>query len=367
MEIITRKEKVRWGDILIGQRDDDVWTYENATVTAPTDSPAKPLIQSVTIGGTWTAAKPAIYTVQIGGTWTASDTLTIGSTTFTAAADPTGNQFSAGGSGAVIVEDLQAAGLAVTGFTIACDGDTITLTQTVPGTGNAPTVSNTGTAGTAVLAKTQNYKAGDTITISGTTYTCVEGASTATGTVQFEPTATSEEIVEIIVTDPLTITNFTITRDGAKVIIAQTTAGTGTALTNSNVSISGTTGKAVLATVQTAEAAVVGGGQYDLVPGDPVCLVSTSSDGKRTVKPVNTTVANDVSAFVGFCRDCGTVANGKTETVVIVTAPCRLDKKNLPAKDAFGNVIVWSATDTGTVGKAAFDKGFRFGENIVGG
>lgn len=220
-------------------------------------SEAIPLQQSVTIGGTFAPAIPEVYQIQIGGTWAANNTLVIGSTTFTAKADPTtaSNEFSAGGTGDVIVQDIKAAGLAVTGFTVTYDGDTIILTQTVPGTGSSPTVTPTSTSGTAVKTNTQSYKAADTITISGTTYTCVSGASTAAGTTEFEPSATPEEIAAIIVADPLTISGFTVTRDGAAVIITQTVPGTGTALTDSDVVATSASGTATLATIHDYAAA----------------------------------------------------------------------------------------------------------------
>ena len=238
-------------EVLAGQ------LYISSTGTQFTGaSEAIPLQQSVTIAGSFTPAIPEVYQVKIGGTWAADDTLVIGSTTFTAKADPsTSNQFSAGGTGAVIVQDIKACGLAVTGFTITYDGDTIILTQTVPGTGSSPTVTPTSTSGTAVKTNVQNYKAADTITISGTTYTCKEGASTAAGTTEFEPSATPEEIAAIIVADPLTISNFTVTRDGAAVLITQTVPGTGSALTAGDVTVVSNTGTATLATVHTYTAA----------------------------------------------------------------------------------------------------------------
>ena len=369
MNIIQRNELVRWHDILISQRDPDVWTYENAKMAGPSSLPAKPLKQSVTIGGTFAAPRPDVYVIKIGGTWAADETLVIGSTTFTAKANPTtSNQFSAGGTGSVIVEDIKACSLAVTGFTITYSGDTITLTQTVPGTGNAPTVTPSSTAGTTVLTNTQNYSAGDTITVSGTAYTCKSGASTASGTTEFEPTATPEEIVAIIVADPLTISGFTITGIGAKVIITQTTAGTGAALTSSDVSVSSSNGTATLATEQAYQAAISSGDElkYKLVPGDPVYLVSTDTVGVKTVAPVNATTSANVSAFVGFVREFGEVESGVTETVAIATGACRLDVALLPKKDAFGNDYDWTIA-AGTIGKAASDKGFRFGQAIDGG
>jgi hypothetical protein len=369
MNIIQRNELVRWHDILISQRDPDAWTYENAKMAGPSSLPAKPLKQSVTIGGTFAAPRPEIYVIKIGGTWAANDTLTIGATTFTAkSTTPEGNQFSAGGTGAVIVEDIRAAELTVANFTVAYSGDTIILTQTIAGTGAQPVCSSVSTAGTVVISNIQNYSAGDTITISETTYTCKSGASTASGTTEFEPTATPDEIVAIIVADPLTITGFTITGIGAKVIITQTVAGTGTALTSSDVSVSSSNGTATLATEQAYQAAISSGDElkYKLVPGDPVYLVSTDTVGVKTVAPVNATTSKDVSTFVGFVRDYGEVESGVTETVAIATGACRLDVALLPKKDAFGNDYDWTIA-AGTIGKAASDKGFRFGQVIEGG
>lgn len=264
-------------------------------------SEAIPLQQSVTIGGTFTPAIPEVYQVKIGGTWAADDTLVIGSTTFTAKADPsTSNQFSAGGTGDVIVQDIKACDLAVTGFTITYDGDTIILTQTVPGTGSSPTVTPTSTSGTAVKTNTQNYKAADTITISGTTYTCKVGASTAAGTTEFEPSATPEEIAAIIVDDPLTISNFTVTRDGAAVLITQTVPGTGSALTAGDVTVVSATGTATLATVHEYTAASATDFDCILVypevipPGDSR-VVTVLSNGPAIVD-INVVMAANASA-----------------------------------------------------------------------
>lgn len=264
-------------------------------------SEAIPLQQSVTIGGTFTPAIPEVYQVKIGGTWAADDTLVIGSTTFTAKADPsTTNQFSAGGTGDVIVQDIKACGLAVTGFTVTYDGDTIILTQTVPGTGSSPTVTPTSTSGTAVKTNTQNYKAADTITISGTTYTCKVGASTAAGTTEFEPSATPEQIAAIIVADPLTISNFTVTRDGAAVLITQTVPGTGSALTAGDVTVVSNTGTATLATVHEYTAASATDFDCILVypevipPGDSR-VVTVLSNGPAIVD-INVVMAANASA-----------------------------------------------------------------------
>lgn len=265
-------------------------------------SEAIPLQQSVTIGGTFTPAIPEVYQIQIGGTWAANDTLVIGSTTFTAKADPTtaSNEFSAGGTGDVIVQDIKAAGLAVTGFTVTYDGDTIILTQTVPGTGSSPTVTPTSTSGTAVKTNTQSYKAADTITISGTTYTCVSGASTSEGTTEFEPSATPEEIAAIIVDDPLTISNFTVTRDGAAVLITQTVPGTGSALTAGDVTVVSATGTATLATVHEYTAASATDFDCILVypevipPGDSR-VVTVLSNGPAIVD-INVVMAANASA-----------------------------------------------------------------------
>lgn len=265
-------------------------------------SEAIPLQQSVTIAGTFTPAVPEVYQVQIGGTWAASDTLVIGSTTFTAKADPNtaSNEFSAGGTGDVIVRDIKAAGLAVTGFDVAYDGDKIILTQTIPGTGSSPTVTPTSTSGTAVKTNTQNYKTADTITISGTTYTCKVGASTAAGTTEFEPSATPEEIAAIIVADPLTISNFTVTRDGAAVLITQTVPGTGSALTAGDVTVVSATGTATLATVHEYTAASATDFDCILVypevipPGDSR-VVTVLSNGPAIVD-INVVMAANASA-----------------------------------------------------------------------
>ena len=99
------------------------------------------------------------------------------------------------------------------------------------------------------------FAANDTIVISNTTYTCKAEPSTAEGTTEFGTDATPEEIASIIVADPLTISGFTVTRDGAAVIITQTVPGTGTALTDSDIVVTSASGTATLATVHDYAAA----------------------------------------------------------------------------------------------------------------
>ena len=140
----------------------------------------------------------------------------------------------------------------------------------------------------------------DTITISGTTYTCVAGASTAAGTTEFEPTATPEEIAAIIVADPLTISNFTVSRDGAAVLITQTVPGTGSALTSGDVTVVSATGTATLATVHEYTAASATDFDCILVypevipPGDSR-VVTVLSNGPAIVD-INVVMAANASA-----------------------------------------------------------------------
>lgn len=186
-------------------------------------SEAIPAAWNVTLGGDFTAAAiPEVYTIRIGGTWAANDTLEIGATTFTAKATPTttstGNEFSAGGTGTVICEDLKACGLAVTGFTITYSGDTITLTQTVPGTGDSPTLTPTSTAGTATLANTQNYRAADSISWGGTSVAVV--ASGATG--NQVNAGTLAQIASQLAA--LTLSGFNVTANGNVLSCTQSTA-----------------------------------------------------------------------------------------------------------------------------------------------
>ncbi|MBQ3350257.1 MAG: hypothetical protein IJG38_07645 [Thermoguttaceae bacterium] len=374
-EIITRKEKIRWSDILISQKSSDTWTYENAKMAGPSSLAARPLSQSVQIGGSWSVGVPEIYTLQMGGTWAADETVKITLDgvewkTFTAKANPStaSQQFSAGGTGAVIAAEIMeyAATAQPTNWTVSQKDDTLTFTYNGAATGKYITITVDSSAGTATLANTQNGTVGDTITISGTTYTCKENPSTSSGTTEFGADYTPAQIAKVIVDDPLTISNFTITQSGDKVVITQSTAGTGTALTSSDVSVVSAGGTAVLKTEQTYRAEISSGDElkYELVPGDPVYLVSTDSKGEKTVAPINALSSDNISAFVGFVCDAGTVETGKTETLRIATDACRLDVNLLPTRDAFGNVIDWTVA-SGTVGKAASDKGFKFGEEVA--
>lgn len=374
-EIITRKEKIRWSDILISQKNSDTWTYENAKMTGPSSLAARPLSQSVQIGGTWSVGVPEIYTLQLGGTWAADETVKITLDgvdwkTFTAKVNPStaSQQFSAGGTGAVIAAEIMeyVATAQPTNWTVSQKDDTLTFTYNGAATGKYITITVSSTAGTATLVNTQNGTVGDTITISGTTYTCKESPSTSSGTTEFGADYTPAQIAKVIVDDPLTISNFTITQSGDKVVIIQTTAGTGTALTDSDVSVVSAGGTAVLKTEQTYRAEISSGDdlKYDLTPGDPVYLVSTDAKGEKTVAPINALSSDNISAFVGFVCDAGTVETGKTETLRIATGECRLDVDLLPTRDAFGNVIDWTVA-AGTLGKAAADKGFRFGEQVA--
>lgn len=374
-EIITRKEKIRWSDILISQKSSDTWTYENAKMAGPSSLAARPLSQSVQIGGSWSVGVPEIYTLQLGGTWAADDTLKItldGSDwqTFTAKANPSteSHQFSAGGTGEVIAAEIMeyAAANQPTNWTVTQKDDTLTFTYNGAATGKYITITVDSSAGTATLVNTQNGTVGDTITISSTTYTCKENPSTDAGTTEFGADYTPAQIAKVIVDDPLTISNFTITQSGDKVVITQTTAGTGTALTSSDVSVVSAGGTAVLKTEQTYRAEISSGDElkYDLTPGDPVYLVSTDAKGEKTVAPINALSSDNISAFVGFVCDAGTVETGKTETLRIAVGECRLDVNQLPSRDVFGNTIDWTVA-SGTVGKAASDKGFKFGEEVA--
>lgn len=202
--------------------------YVKDTATILTDTKAAaPAAWNVNFSDGWSVAVPEVYTIKIGGSWTADDTLTIGSTTFTAKASPTttsaSNQFSANGSGAVIVDDIKKCELAVSGFTITFDGDTITLTQSTPGTGSAPACtlggSNAGT-GTAVLTNIQNYHAADTVTIGSTTYTCANGELTSSQI----PTGTGAEVVARLKALSAACSGFDLSYSGNSITFTQSSA-----------------------------------------------------------------------------------------------------------------------------------------------
>lgn len=156
--------------------------YQKSTGTKLSESVAAvPAAWTVKLSDGWAVATPEVYTIKIAGEWLADDTITIGSTTFTAKGDPNhaNNQFSAKGTGDVIVQDIKKCGLTVSDYVVSYEGDKIILTQAVAGTGSAPTCtpggSNTGT-GTATVQNIQNY-APDTLTIGSTTYTVVGGTN----------------------------------------------------------------------------------------------------------------------------------------------------------------------------------------------
>lgn len=107
------------------------------------------------------AAVPAVTTVTIAksGDSTADKTFIVGGVTFTAAADPSGDtEYALDATAAQIAAIVAAKGL--TNFTVTSDGDKVIYTQTVAGTGSAPTVgSGDDTTITATAAETQAYKA----------------------------------------------------------------------------------------------------------------------------------------------------------------------------------------------------------------
>ena len=196
--------------------------YVKGTATKLTETKsATPAAWKCKLKGSWATALPEVYTIKIGGTWAADDTLVIGSTTYTAKAEPTvaSNQFSAGGTPEVIVQDIKASGLTVTNFTVTYDGDTIVLTQSVPGTGSAPAATPTSSAGTATLANTQNYSAG-TITIGSTTVTLVDGTPSSNQV----KVGTPSELVARLVALALTYDGYAITGDGDSLVFTQATA-----------------------------------------------------------------------------------------------------------------------------------------------
>ena len=199
--------------------------FVQATGTKLTETKAAtPAAWTAKLSGEFKVAVPEVYTIKVGGQWAADDTLVIGSTTFTAKANPTvaSNQFSANGSGAVIVADIKEAGLTVANYTISYDGDTIILTQSTPGTGDAPTCTPSSTAGTAVLTNVQNYRNADTFTVGSTTVTVV-ASDPSTNQVK---AGSAAEVAEAIIALGLTVSGYTLAlgSDGSSIVFTQASA-----------------------------------------------------------------------------------------------------------------------------------------------
>lgn len=105
------------------------------------------------------------------------------------------------------------------------------------------------------------------------------------------------------------------------------------------------------------------GSEYNIEPGEPVYLVSTDSNGVKTVAPIDNTESTQVAAFCGFVIHRHTIQPGETDdTVVIATGGVRLDRSMLPTTDQFGNAISWDYAD-GSIRKVAEGKDFYFGQS----
>lgn len=209
------------------------------------------------------------------------------------------------------------------------------------------------------IKKTGDAAADETIVIGGTTFTAKASPSTASGTTEFSTAATAAEVAAIVQAKGLT--NYTVTVAEAVITYTQTTAGTGAAVTIGNG-----TCENITASVETKQAYTPANSadpRYEIEPGEPVYLVSTDSDGIKTVAPINNTTTANISAFCGFIRERHSIAKGETDTdVVLVTNGCRLDPNMLPAYDQFGNAISWNYA-SGSIREKAEGKGFRFGKN----
>lgn len=207
------------------------------------------------------------------------------------------------------------------------------------------------------IAKSGDCTANDTLVIGGVTFTAKAEPSTSSGTTEFALDATAAEIAEIVKNKGLS--NYTLTFSGAVVTYTQTTAGTGDAVT-----IGTGTGTKATATVVKYQDYKPGNSEnpiYAIEPGEPLKLSSTDSDGVKTVAPIDVTVADDISAFIGFATERMTVNKGETATVAIATQGCKLCVDDLPEVDQFGNDISWAWAD-GSLRKAAEAKNFRFGK-----
>lgn len=210
------------------------------------------------------------------------------------------------------------------------------------------------------ITKSGDATADETLIIGGVTFTAKASPSTDAGTTDFATNATAAEIAAIVQAKGLT--NYTITdNENGTLDYVQTTAGTGSAVTIG----SGTSNKAT-ATVTTVQAYIAENSanpQYEIEPGEPVYLVSTDSNGVKTVAPINHTESAQVSAFCGFAIDRHIISKGETDdSVVIATGGVRLDRNMLPTADQFGNAISWDYAD-GSIRKVAEGKDFYFGQS----
>lgn len=206
------------------------------------------------------------------------------------------------------------------------------------------------------IAKSGDCTANDTVVIGGVTFTAKASPSTSEGTAEFALDATAAEIAAIVKAKGLS--NYTLTNDGAVVTYTQTVAGTGDAVTIGTGT--GTKATATVVKYQDYKAGDSTTPSYSIEPGEPMKLVSTDTDGVKTVAPVDVTVSDDITAFIGFATERLTVNKGETERLVIAVMGCKLCIDNLPEKDQFGNAIEYTYTD-GSLREAAEAKNFKFG------
>ena len=178
-------------------------TAANATLTGPANNFQGIQTATATLnGGAFTESTQNTSTITFtGGGPVAGDAYTIGGTTYTfvaaagIGADNTPNDISVGANEGAAISNLEAAingtgtahttegagTTAVTGVTASVNGDVLTVTANVNGTGGASTtVAKTGAnsgSETATLANTSGTN-GSTVTIGGTTYSFVSALST---------------------------------------------------------------------------------------------------------------------------------------------------------------------------------------------
>lgn len=377
-----RVEKYIWSDMIISQLNNTQWNYQGCLITGPSSGLS-------VLGQRWKAVlsgtfevQPETYTIQIGGSWVADDTLTItigGTTfaTFTAKASPTvadgTYQFSANGTGAVIVEDILAAIAAnsqPTGWEITGSGDTLTIQQTTSAASGTVAVSKSSTAGTVVLINTQNYHA-DTILVGSTTFTCSD-AETLSGNT-FNP-GTAESIVTRIQTVAPTVSGYTLSYEGNAILFTESTAGTGTAPTVSCGTANTGSGEVTISTDRDYRpAGTVSDARYELIPGD-ILILDTSkgtngydANGTMFVTPLNvSSFVAGTTVIAGFAVDYSTIDNGETDKIAVCTSGVQLVQERLPSEDAFGNAISY-AYSANSLRTELESKNFRFAKRVEAG
>ena len=142
MKPFKRIERYLWSDVAMCSKDDTHWQYFNCHISLPSTTPAI----------------PARWKATLAGSFAAGDTVTIGATEYTCteSEELTNVQFAPGEADDVVTR-LAAIDPTVTGFSTTYDYESIYFTESVAGTGTAPTVTVTGTNASVDITAVRAY------------------------------------------------------------------------------------------------------------------------------------------------------------------------------------------------------------------